>query len=160
MDHLWSPWRYQYVQTARAADGCIFCQKAAEQNDQENFLVHRGQHNFILLNIYPYTTGHLMVAPYAHVDTLEAASQEALQEMMLLTQQAQRHLRETYKPDGFNLGMNLGESAGAGIAGHIHMHLLPRWVGDASFMTTVSETRVLPEDLTVTYRKLSKAFGR
>jgi len=160
MDHLWSPWRYQYVQKAHSGGGCIFCEKAADHNDQENFVVHRGAHNFILLNLYPYTTGHLMIAPYAHVASLEAAAKEWLEEMMLLAQQTQRHLHDIYQPHGYNLGMNLGESAGAGIAGHIHMHVLPRWFGDASFMTTVGETRVLPEDLAVTWRKLSDAFGK
>ena len=159
MDHLWSPWRYQYVQKARASDACIFCEKAAERRDAENFLVYRGKHNFILLNLYPYTTGHLMIVPYEHVDTLEAASRESLEEMMLLAQRAQKHLGAIYKPAGFNIGMNLGESAGAGIADHIHMHVLPRWPGDTSFITTVGETRVLPEELGVTYRKLSEAFG-
>ncbi|HEV2688090.1 MAG TPA: HIT domain-containing protein [Bryobacteraceae bacterium] len=158
MDHLWSPWRYQYVQKAHSASGCIFCQMA-EQHDEKNFLVYRGKSNFIVLNLYPYTTGHLMIVPYTHVDTLAAASEETLQEMILLAQQAQRHLGAIYKPSGFNLGMNLGESAGAGIAGHLHMHLLPRWAGDTSFITTVGETRVLPEELTVTYRKLRAAFG-
>ncbi|HYL73766.1 MAG TPA: HIT domain-containing protein [Bryobacteraceae bacterium] len=158
MDHLWSPWRYQYVQKARTSAGCIFCEKAAEQRDAENFLVYRGKHNFILLNLYPYTTGHLMIVPYEHVDTLERASRESLDEMMLLAQRAQGCLGAIYKPAGFNIGMNLGESAGAGIADHIHMHVLPRWPGDTSFITTVGETRVLPEELVVTYRKLSEAF--
>ena len=158
MDYLWSPWRYQYVQKTRQYSGCIFCQKAAEQKDEENFVVSRGRHNFIILNVYPYTTGHLMIAPYEHVDTLEAASSAALEEMMLLAQASQKHLREIYKAPGYNLGMNLGESAGAGIAGHIHMHVMPRWPGDTSFITTVAETRVLPEELPVTYQKLRKAF--
>jgi ATP adenylyltransferase len=157
MDHLWSPWRYQYVQNAHSTPGCIFCQMAAHQ-DEENFVVHRGKYSFIVLNLYPYTTGHLMVVPYEHVDTLAAASPEALQEMILLAQQAQRHLGAIYKPAGYNLGMNLGESAGAGIAHHIHLHVLPRWPGDTSFITTVSETRILPEVLAVTYRKLRQAF--
>jgi len=158
MDQLWSPWRYQYVQKARAAGGCIFCLKNEQQKDDENFVVYRGKDNFVILNLYPYTTGHMMIVPYEHVDTLEAASRRTLEEMILLTQQAQRHLREIYKPSGFNLGMNLGESAGAGVADHVHMHVLPRWPGDTSFMTTVSETRVLPEELPVTYRKLREAF--
>ena len=157
MDHLWSPWRYQYVQKAHAAAGCIFCEMV-EQKDEANFVVCRGKHNFIVLNLYPYTTGHLMIVPFQHVNTLEAAPPEALQEMMLLAQQAQRNLGGIYKPSGFNLGMNLGESAGAGIAEHIHMHVLPRWSGDTSFITTVGETRVLPEELSATYRKLRQAF--
>jgi len=160
MDYLWSPWRYQYVQTAGREGVCIFCHHAADQNDEANFVVYRGKRNFILLNIYPYTTGHLMIAPYEHVATLEAAAEETLEEMMLLAQRAERHLGAIYKPQGFNLGMNLGESAGAGIASHLHMHVLPRWTGDTSFMTTVSETRVLPEELPVTWEKLSEAFRK
>jgi ATP adenylyltransferase len=158
MDYLWSPWRYRYVTTARS-EGCIFCQAAASAaNDEQNLVVHRGRHNFVLLNRYPYTSGHLMIAPYQHVATLEGAGSETLTELVLLAQESERRLREIYKPQGLNLGMNLGESAGAGIADHIHLHVLPRWSGDTSFITTVSETRVLPEDLAVTYQKLSQAF--
>jgi ATP adenylyltransferase len=160
MDYLWSPWRYQYVQKAHSGEACIFCRVIAENKDQENFVVYRGERNFVMLNLYPYTTGHLMIVPYQHVDTLEAASQDSLEEMMVLAQAAQKHLREIYKPTGFNLGMNLGESAGAGIAGHIHMHVLPRWSGDTSFTTTVAETRVLPEDLPVTWQKLREALEK
>jgi ATP adenylyltransferase len=158
MDYLWSPWRYQYVQKGIRIDGCLFCRIAADQADEENFVVHRGARNFVILNRFPYTTGHLMIVPYEHVDTLDAASEEALEEMILLAQKAQRHLGAIYKPNGFNLGMNIGESAGAGIAGHIHLHVLPRWSGDTSFITTVSETRVLPEELPVTWEKLSEAL--
>jgi ATP adenylyltransferase len=160
MDHLWSPWRYQYVQKEKASAGCVFCQAAADGRDEENLVVHRARKNYVILNRYPYSTGHLMVIPYEHVDMLQYASEETLQEMMLLTQRAQIHLREVYRPPGFNLGMNLGESAGAGIAEHIHMHVLPRWPGDTSFITTVAETRVLPEDLMVTWRKLHDAFAK
>lgn len=123
------------------------------------YVVFRGKLNFVVLNLYPYTTGHLMVVPYEHVATLDAAAPETLQEMILLAREAQRHLATVYKPGGFNLGMNLGESSGAGIADHIHLHVLPRWFGDTSFITTVSETRVLPEELAVTFRKLSEAFS-
>ncbi len=158
MDYLWSPWRYQYVQKGIPDTGCIFCRKAAEQNDEENLIVYRGLRNYILLNLYPYTTGHVMIVPYEHVDTLDAAAEETLEEMILLAQRAQRHLGAIYKPTGFNLGMNLGESAGAGIASHIHLHVLPRWSGDTSFITTVGETRVLPEELAVTWSKLAEAF--
>jgi len=161
MDHLWSPWRYQYVQKEKTGDGCVFCRAgAAAERDQENLVVHRARNNYIILNLYPYSTGHLMVVPYEHVDTLDDASPETLEEMMLLLQVSQCHLREIYRPPGFNLGMNLGESAGAGIAEHIHMHLLPRWPGDTNFMTTVAETRVLPEDLASTWRKLRDAFAK
>jgi ATP adenylyltransferase len=158
MDTLWSPWRYQYVSTAGPADECIFCKKAAERNDEENFVVHRGRLNFVILNLYPYTTGHLMIAPYAHVAALEAAGSETLAEMMELTRLAERHLHAVYRPKGLNVGMNIGECAGAGIAGHIHMHVLPRWPADANFMTTIGETRVLPEDLRTTCEKLAKAW--
>jgi len=132
---------------------------ARESADDENFLLYRGSRNFIVLNRYPYTTGHAMVVPYEHVDTLEAASQETLQEMILLAGRMERHLREVYQPAGFNIGMNIGESAGAGKPRHIHLHVLPRWPGDTNFMTTVAETRVLPEDLPATWRKLRDAFA-
>jgi len=158
MDHLWSPWRYQYVTTGASRTGCIFCEIAAASRDEENLVVFRAHDNYVVLNRYPYTSGHLMIVPYLHVDTLEAAPGQTLHELIELAQAAQRHIREIYKPDGFNLGMNLGQSAGAGIAGHIHMHVMPRWTGDTSFITTVAETRVLPEDLAVTYRKLTAAF--
>lgn len=159
MDHLWSPWRYQYVQKEKTGNGCVFCNAAAAEDDEQNLVVYRGRWNFIILNLYPYSTGHLMVVPYEHVDTLQGASPQTLEEMILLVQRSQRHLEEIYRPPGFNLGMNLGESAGAGIAEHIHMHVLPRWPGDTNFMTTVAETRVLPEDLKNTWRKVRVAFG-
>ena len=159
MDRLWSPWRYRYISSGTPpAEGCIFCVKSSESRDEENLIVFRGERNFVLLNLYPYTNGHLMVAPYAHVATLEAADEATLTEMMRLTQASERHLRRLYRAPGMNLGMNVGEAAGAGVAGHIHMHVLPRWPGDANFMTTVGETRVLPEDLHVTWDRLSHAF--
>ena len=158
MDYLWSPWRFQYVRKAEGPSPCIFCENAAQDRDEENLIVHRAERNFVILNLFPYTAGHLMVAPYHHVSTLEASRDDALTEMILLAKLAQAKLTEIYRPQGLNIGMNLGESAGAGIAGHIHMHVLPRWAGDANFMTTVAETRVLPEDLGVTFRKLSDAF--
>jgi ATP adenylyltransferase len=158
MDYLWSPWRYRYVQTTRQDDACIFCAKAADGHDEENLIVHRAKYNFVLLNLFPYNSGHVMIAPYEHVATLEAAPEETTAEMMHLTRQLLVHLRAIYNPAGFNFGMNIGEAAGAGVAGHIHMHVLPRWPGDANFMTTVAETRVLPEDLSETYRKLRAAF--
>jgi len=158
MDHLWSPWRYRYVSTAGPSQACIFCAKSASSDDRANYVILRAQHNFVLLNLYPYTTGHLMIAPYEHVATLSEAHPETLVEMMRLTQRTEQALRQVYKPDGINIGMNLGESAGAGVVGHIHMHVLPRWVGDASFMTSVAETRVLPEVLETTYDRLLKAL--
>lgn len=160
MDRLWSPWRYRYVSTASDTSGCIFCDKPRTGNDQSELILHRGERNFVLLNLYPYTSGHLMVAPYQHVGTLEDAPVETATELMLLTRQSQRHLRELYRAPGFNVGMNIGSCAGAGVAGHIHMHVLPRWAGDANFMTTVGETRVIPESLEAAWEKLSAAFAR
>jgi ATP adenylyltransferase len=159
VDYLWSPWRYQYLANARKFEGCIFCSMAAEQQDEENLIVHRGEHNFVVLNKFPYTSGHLMVVPFAHAARLNAIEEAAAFELISLTRAAEGHLRDIYRPDGLNVGMNLGESAGAGIAGHIHMHVLPRWFGDANFMTTVGETRMLPEDLSVTWNRLSTAFA-
>jgi len=141
------------------ADSCIFCDAARDPADDErNFVLHRGAHTFVILNLYPYISGHLMIAPYAHLGELDAAPKEATDEIMDLTKRCQTALREVYHPQGFNLGMNLGRAAGAGIADHIHMHLMPRWSGDTNFMTSVAETRVLPEDLATTYRKLREKF--
>jgi ATP adenylyltransferase len=158
MDHLWSPWRYQYVSKSGPPAGCIFCVKGSEDRDRENYVIYRGERNFVILNLYPYSTGHLMVAPYEHVSSLTAAPEDTVEEMMRIARLTEIHLREVYQPQGFNLGMNLGESAGAGVPGHIHLHVLPRWTGDTNFMTTVGETRVVPEILDVTYGKLKKAF--
>jgi ATP adenylyltransferase len=158
MDHIWSPWRYRYVSTATAGDACIFCSKPAAGCDEENHIVHRGERNFVILNLYPYTNGHVMVAPYEHVASIEQAAEETAVEMMLLVRRVAQHLRAVYQPLGLNLGMNIGECAGAGITGHIHMHVLPRWPGDANFMSVVGETRVMPEDISETYRKLRDAF--
>lgn len=158
MDYLWSPWRYRYVSTARPDDACIFCAAPAENCDAENYIVARGRLNYVILNLYPYTTGHLMVVPYAHVPTLAEAGSEALAELIEMTRDAERHLRSVYHPKGMNIGMNLGECAGAGVAGHLHVHVVPRWPADANFMTVVGETRVLPEELGETYAKLARAW--
>ena|SRR5690242_4504449 len=154
MDRLWTPWRYRYISKAQPSDGCIFCTKASESQDAENYILHRGKLNFILLNLFPYTNGHLMIAPYRHVATMAETPAATLTEMMQLARQAEVNLSAVYRPDGFNLGMNLGVSAGAGVADHIHMHVVPRWTGDANFMSTIGETRVLPEELPATYEKL------
>jgi ATP adenylyltransferase len=159
VDYLWSPWRYRYLTTPRSPSDCIFCDIAANpQQDEEHLVVFRGVSNFIVLNRFPYTSGHLMIVPYRHSPDLAGIDSAAASEMIALTQAAERHLRALYKPGGLNMGMNIGESAGAGIAGHIHMHVLPRWAGDANFMTTVAETRVLPEELAVTWQRLRRAF--
>jgi ATP adenylyltransferase len=155
MDHLWTPWRYSYISTAVPPAGCIFCLKAAENQDARNYILYRGELNFLLLNLFPYTNGHLLIAPYQHVATLEDTPEETLAEMTRLTRRAEANLRVAYRPQGFNLGMNIGASAGAGVADHIHMHVVPRWTGDANFMSTIGETRVLPEELPATYEKLA-----
>ncbi len=159
MDYLWSPWRYQYLTAPANPEACIFCTMAAANRDEEWLIVFRGEHNFVVLNRFPYTSGHVMVVPYQHVADLSGLDESIANELMALTRECERHLRSLYRPNGLNLGMNIGESAGAGIVGHVHMHVLPRWTGDANFMTTVGQTRVLPEDLNVTWHRLKEAFG-
>ncbi len=162
MDILWSPWRYRYVSEGVNKSGCIFCEKAAADpaQDRENLILHRAERNFVILNLFPYTTGHTMIAPYTHKATLADLDPETLREMMQLAQRVEAALATAYKPDGYNLGMNLGRCAGAGVADHVHLHFLPRWTGDSSFMTSVGETRVQPEDLAATYDKLAPFFSR
>ncbi|HEY2495552.1 MAG TPA: HIT domain-containing protein [Candidatus Angelobacter sp.] len=158
MDFLFTPWRYSYITGANAPGECLFCGLLRAKTDEQALIVHRSQHCFVVLNAFPYTSGHAMVVPYEHVDELAKLSQPAAQEIMALTQRLEGILRELYRPDAINLGMNIGKAAGAGVAGHIHMHILPRWVGDVNFMTSVGETRVLPEDLQTTYKKLRSKF--
>lgn len=159
MDYLWTPWRYAYVSTAEKTSTCVFCEAAKATDDEKNLVVHRGQYCFVILNAYPYTPGHVMVVPYAHLDELAKLPPEAATEMMSLSQRMDALLRELYRPDGINLGMNIGKAAGAGIAGHIHMHVLPRWVADANFVSVVCETRVLPEILEDTWKRMTATFG-
>jgi ATP adenylyltransferase len=161
MDYLWTPWRYQYMEQAAAGKqpDCIFCDALARKNDAETLIVYRGKKTFIILNRFPYTSGHVMIVPYAHVAELSLCDPGALDEMMELAQRAEKVFRENYKPDGMNLGMNLGRAAGAGVTGHLHLHALPRWFGDSNFMTVAGETRVHPEDLKTTYARLSKALA-
>ena len=159
MDYLWTPWRYAYVSGTEKATGCIFCE-APKEDDAKALIVHRGQSCFVILNAYPYTPGHVMIVPYTHIDELQKLPTQAAQEMMALSQRMETVLRNLYRPDGINLGMNIGKAAGAGIAGHIHMHVLPRWVADANFVSVVGETRVLPETLEVTWGKIRKAISQ
>jgi ATP adenylyltransferase len=159
MDYLWTPWRYAYVSTADKISDCIFCDLLATGDDVKSRIVHRARHCFIILNTYPYNPGHVMVVPYAHLDQLQKLPSEASHEMMDLVQRMETVLRRLYTPDGVNLGMNIGRSAGAGVAGHIHMHVLPRWTADANFMTVIGETRVLPESAETTYEKIKGAFA-
>jgi len=158
MDYIWTPWRYRYVSDASKDDRCIFCDALAANDDERVLIVFRGAKNFVILNKFPYTSGHVMVVPYAHVANLADAEPETLGEMMQIAQRMQVALGNTYHPQGFNLGMNLGRAAGAGVTGHLHLHVLPRWAGDANFMTVTGETRVEPEELTITFERLKKAL--
>jgi ATP adenylyltransferase len=159
MDYLWTPWRYRYVADPTKDERCIFCDAISANDDPRTLVVLRAEKNFVILNRYPYTSGHVMVVPYAHVAELAAADPDALAEMMRIAQRVQTALGNTYHPQGYNLGMNLGRAAGAGVIGHLHLHMLPRWAGDANFMTVTGETRVEPEDLPTTYERLRKALA-
>ncbi len=159
MDYLFSPWRYAFVSQAHKATGCLFCELPKAGDDEKTLIVHRGEYCYVVLNAYPYTSGHVMVVPFQHTDQLRLLSQPAAQEMMELTRRMEGILREVYEPEGLNLGMNLGKAAGAGVAGHIHMHVLPRWGADANFITVIGETRVLPEDLATTYKRIREKFA-
>ena len=162
MDVLWSPWRYDYIKadkTPAESSGCVFCDVLNNSvNDEGKFILHRAEFNFVILNIYPYISGHLMVVPFKHLANLDEASKESTDELMDLTKKSQSIIREVYEPNGINLGMNLGKAAGAGVAEHYHQHILPRWVGDANFMTAIGETRTIPESLKTTYEKLKGKF--
>ncbi len=161
MDVLWSPWRYDYIKGGgtESSTGCVFCDiLKSSASDEEKFILKRAEFNFVILNIYPYTSGHLMIVPFDHIADLDAAPKQITDEMMDLLKRAQTAIREVYQPDGLNFGMNLGKAAGAGVAGHFHMHALPRWVGDVNFMTAVGQTRTIPEDLRATYERLKGKF--
>jgi ATP adenylyltransferase len=155
MDFIWSPWRYDYLASGgKKPPSCVFCIDEDRARDPERLIVFRGNHNFIILNLFPYTCGHVMVAPYEHLDTPASAKAEQLTEMMQLSQRMLSVLKRLYGPEGFNLGMNLGTAAGAGIREHFHLHVVPRWAGDANFISVIGETRVLPEELSTTYNRI------
>jgi len=186
MDHLWTPWRYAYVTAATTSTrpgvaealsawpgdkGCVFCNLIAsidyaiahgmdaEKAEAAGGLVVRGKHCFICLNAFPYASGHVMVMPYAHLDRLAKLPTEAAHELIDLAQRTETALQSLYNPQGFNFGLNIGRAGGAGVAGHLHMHALPRWTGDTNFMTTIGETRILPEDLETTWLRMRGALG-
>lgn len=161
MDRLWTPWRYEYVTGATGVPGCLLCAAVEDDpsEDEANLVLHRGTSNFVIINKYPYSNGHLMVAPFAHVAELTGSSDEQLAEMMTLARACETILGDAYKPDGLNIGMNLGKAAGAGVVDHQHLHIVPRWIGDASFMTTTADTRVVPESPAETFARLSPAFN-
>lgn len=158
MDYVWNPWRYAYITGKDRREGCVFCSLPAEHKDDEHYILHRGKTCYIILNIFPYTSGHLMVVPFEHQANFAELDDETTAEMMQLAKRAQRALIEDYRPDGFNIGINVGASAGAGIAQHLHMHVVPRWVGDGNFMSVIAETRMLPEMLGETLTRLKKFF--
>jgi ATP adenylyltransferase len=187
MDHLWTPWRYAYITSTDGAPrlgvpaslsgwqgdlGCVFCNLIAsidyaiangmnpEEAEAAGGLILRAKQCFICLNAYPYTSGHVMVMPYAHLDRLTALPTETAHELIDLAQRTEQVLQQLYNPHGFNFGLNIGKAGGAGVAGHLHLHALPRWAGDTNFMTAVAETRILPEDLDVTWKRMREAFGK
>jgi ATP adenylyltransferase len=157
---IWAPWRLAYVKDASKddADECIFCTKPAEDDDEANLIVHRGELCFVILNLYPYTNGHLMIAPFEHHASITDLGAETIAEMMWLAQRAMTVLEERYSPHGYNVGFNQGRVAGAGVEHHIHMHVVPRWGGDTNFMPVLADTRVMPQTLDQTYETLRGGF--
>ncbi len=159
MRYLWNPWRLAYIKrTTKAQSGCVFCNKIAVGNDDEEMVVYRGEHAFVALNLYPYNNGHLLVIPYQHVPTLEELPPETLLEIANLINQSMATLRQVMRPDGFNIGVNIGQEAGAGISAHVHVHVVPRWTADSNFMTIIANTRNIPELLSDTYKRLKAAW--
>ena len=156
-NHLFATWRMDYITTPKH-EGCFFCDYPAENRDEEHFILHRGKACFVILNLYPYNPGHMMVVPYRHTNLYECLTAEEHSDMNLLTGRAILVLKSVMEPDGFNMGMNLGKTAGAGVAEHLHMHLVPRWNGDNNFMPVLADTRVVPEAMSATFRKLKAAW--
>lgn len=159
MNHIWSPWRMKYIENSQKEDACIFCNAQAKDDSAENLIAFRGKRAYVILNRYPYTSGHLMVVPFAHQPNLEELDAATRAEMMELTTQCMSVLRKIYHPHAFNMGANIGEAAGAGVQSHVHIHIVPRWAGDTNFMSAVGETRVLPEALEQTYRRVHDVFS-
>jgi ATP adenylyltransferase len=159
MEYIPAPWRGKYVRQVRRKKGCIFCEAARLGDNAASFIVHRGRHNFIILNKFPYTPGHLMIAPYRHLAVFARAPKEASDELADLLKLSLRVLKRACLPQGFNAGMNLGRSAGAGVVDHYHLHVVPRWPGDSNFMPLIGRTRVVIEDLDLTYSRLAPLFA-
>lgn len=160
MEYISAPWRKEYVRRISKTSGCIFCQALKSKDDKGAFILFRGAHNFVVLNKYPYTSGHLMIAPYKHLSSFERAKKESTDELTDLLKLSLKVLRKKYCPQGFNTGMNLGKCAGAGVADHYHLHVIPRWTGDSHFMPIVGETKVMIEDLETTYDQLFPLFQK
>ena len=161
-ERIWAPWRLAYVKDAAkdAEEACIFCAKPAQEDDEANLIVHRGERVFVILNLFPYTNGHLMITPYEHLSSIADIPEETVAEMMSLSQRAIRVLEEEYAPHGFNVGFNQGRVAGAGVEHHIHMHVVPRWGGDTNFMPVLADTRVMPQSIEQTYEALKGSLTR
>ena len=157
MKVLWAPWRMSYI-LSNKTQGCIFCELPKQDRDRENLILYRSSHNFVIMNRFPYNNGHIMVVPYSHVSTLEGLGDEVLLDFMKVTQHAMASVEKAFAPEGFNMGINVGKIAGAGMDDHIHLHMVPRWAGDTSFMTVFDEVRVIPEHVLSTYDKLFAAF--
>jgi ATP adenylyltransferase len=157
---IWAPWRLAYVKDASKdiEEECIFCAKPALEEDEASLIVHRGASCFVILNLFPYTNGHLMVAPFAHIGRLQDLPAETTAEMMELAQRAMAGLEEAYEPHGFNVGFNQGRVAGAGVLHHIHLHVVPRWAGDNNFMPVIADTKVMPQTIEQSYAALKGAF--
>jgi ATP adenylyltransferase len=157
MKVLWSPWRMEYILSEKSK-GCIFCELPREDNDRNNLILYRSLHTFVIMNRYPYNNGHIMVVPYLHADSLDTLQEDSMLDFMRVTQRAVRAIRKAFMPEGFNIGINIGKIAGAGMEEHMHLHMVPRWAGDTSFMTVFDEVRVIPEHIMSTYDKLHAAF--
>jgi ATP adenylyltransferase len=158
MERLWAPWRIRYI-LGEKEPGCFFCRKSQDSDDRKNYVVVRERVCFALLNTYPYNPGHLMIAPYKHTPDLDELADQELSELMALTRRCQQLLARTVKPDGFNIGINLGRAAGAGVLDHVHIHIVPRWNGDTNYMPVLADTHVLPQALQETYAELMKHVG-
>ena len=160
LKYLWAPWRMGYIRTPKNEFGpCLFCDKAKIGDDDENLVVHRGEHSYVLMNLYPYNNGHLMISSYEHEENFDVLSSDTQVEMMKLSSKAMTVLRENLNADGFNFGANFGEVAGAGIKEHVHLHIVPRWIGDTNFMPVMGHTKVMIDGLRETRKQLSDAFG-
>lgn len=158
MRRLWAPWRIAYIKEIEKITDCIFCTKPKERDDNKNFILYRGTHTFVILNIFPYNSGHLMVAPYRHMANLEDLNREETEELWYFLKVSLKALKEVFNPDGFNIGINLGKAAGAGFDEHVHFHIVPRWTGDTNFMPILGETKVIPEALQETYERVKPVF--
>lgn len=158
MKALWAPWRMAYILSDKTG-GCIFCELPKQDRDRENLILYRSSHNFVIMNRYPYNNGHIMVVPYLHVPSLDGLADEVMLDFMKVTKHAVRSVKRAFMPEGFNIGINIGTIAGAGMEEHLHLHMVPRWAGDTSFMTVFDEIRVIPEHVMSTYDKLLAAFN-